>query len=178
MKALDVANFFIVVGSLDEGSEMTNARINKLLYFAQGWHLAMFGEELFDEDFEAWTYGPVIKDIYQRFKSCNRNAIIDTSGEFEMEDLNNETVEFLTSVYCEYMDSSTSALINMTHEKGSPWSEVYVENESNVIPKELIHSYFGTLPKIKTLDDAIKNMPTIGYINEEGVTVLPNEYNS
>lgn len=142
MKALDVANFFIVVGSLDEGSEMTNARINKLLYFAQGWHLAMFGEELFDED------------------------------------LDNNTVEFLTSVYCEYMDSSTSALINMTHEKGSPWSEVYVENESNVIPKELIHSYFGTLPKIKTLDDAIKNMPTIGYINDEGVTVLPNEYNS
>ena len=49
MKAIDVANFFITVGLMNEGTEMTNARINKLLYFAQGWHLAKTGEPLFNE---------------------------------------------------------------------------------------------------------------------------------
>ena len=48
----DVARFFIDLAKrqndLERGDLMTNLRLQKLLYFAQGWHLARFGRPLFD----------------------------------------------------------------------------------------------------------------------------------
>ena len=40
-------------------------KLQKLLYFAQGHHLADFGELLFREDIEAWKYGPVVRVVYE-----------------------------------------------------------------------------------------------------------------
>lgn len=177
MKALDVANFFILTGSLNEGTEMTNARVNKLLYFAQGWHLAIYGTPLFSEDFEAWQYGPVINEIYQSFKICNSNAILETLGDFDINSLEENDIEFLTSVFCKYVDDSTSSLISKTHEKDTPWRKIYVAGKNNIISKEEIKKYFGARKsQFKTIDDKIADMPSVGYVNENGVTVLPNEY--
>ncbi len=39
-------------------------KLHKLLYYAAGWHLGFTGEPLFDEDIEAWQYGPVVPSIY------------------------------------------------------------------------------------------------------------------
>ena len=38
-----------------------------------------------------------------------------------------------------------------------------------------MQNYFRTLPKLYNVDDDIKNLPTVGYINDEGYTVLPKE---
>lgn len=49
--AMDVANFFIdLTNNSKTDDKMTNLRINKLLYFAQGEYLAKYGTPLFDED--------------------------------------------------------------------------------------------------------------------------------
>ena len=50
------------------GDLMTNLRLQKLLYFAQGWHLARFGRPLFDASIEAWPYGPVVPEVYRAYK--------------------------------------------------------------------------------------------------------------
>ena len=84
MKAIDVANFFITVGLMNEGTEMTNARINKLLYFAQGWHLAKTGEPLFNDNIEAWDYGPVVHSVYSEFKRYGKNIITEPSENFDL----------------------------------------------------------------------------------------------
>ena len=62
--AQDVANFFI--GRFQEAQDpVTNLKLQKLLYYAQGWYLAFFDEPLFDERIEAWLHGPVVPPIYQ-----------------------------------------------------------------------------------------------------------------
>ena len=43
--------------------------MQKILYFAQGIHLAEFGSPLFTNKIYAWEYGPVIKEVYHKFKS-------------------------------------------------------------------------------------------------------------
>jgi uncharacterized phage-associated protein len=57
-KVQDVARFFIDLAQhqneRNSGDLMTNLRLQKLLYFAQGWYLARFGKALFDEPIEAW----------------------------------------------------------------------------------------------------------------------------
>ena len=51
--AKDVAAFFVNYGE-KSGELMTNLRVNKLLFFAQGIHLARKGVPLFPEEIEAW----------------------------------------------------------------------------------------------------------------------------
>ncbi len=176
MKAIDVANFFITVGNYNEGMEMTNARINKLLYFAQGRYLATYDKPLFDEQIEAWKYGPIIRSVYDYFKHYGKNIITEPVGSFDIEKMNDDDFQFLTEVFTNYADYSTSALINKTHEKNSPWDKVYIQDENRVIPQKLIRSYFLQQDKMKTVSDSLDKIPTIGYINDDGYTVLPKNY--
>ena len=75
----DVAQFFIGLANEqannEQGDMMTNLRLQKLLYFAQGWHLARYGKPLFDDDIEAWQYGPVVPSVYNAYKQYGRGGI-------------------------------------------------------------------------------------------------------
>lgn len=176
MKANDVANFFIEVGSYNEGTEMTNARINKLLYFAQGWHLALKDSPLFDEEIEAWGFGPVVKDIYFKYKNNGDNAIKKTDDNFNIDTVDADDFDFLSDVFAFYANDSTYSLINKTHEAGTPWSKVYAPMRNNVISKDEIKKYFKENNEFKTFNDVLETLPKEGYINNEGYTVLPKDY--
>ena len=72
--AQDVAGYFLALAQ-ERGEEVNNLKLQKLLYYAQGWHLAWHGEPLFPEKFEAWMSGPVIPAIYWRYKDRGIRAI-------------------------------------------------------------------------------------------------------
>jgi uncharacterized phage-associated protein len=42
---------------------MSPLKLQSLLYFAQGWHLAVHGEPLFPEPILAWRLGPVVEEV-------------------------------------------------------------------------------------------------------------------
>lgn len=50
----DVANYFLL---LNYGNDLTNLKIQKLVYYAYGLHLARYNKRLFKEHIEAWDYG-------------------------------------------------------------------------------------------------------------------------
>jgi uncharacterized phage-associated protein len=55
--AHEVAQAFLAFCN-EYGDTLTNLKLQKLLYYAQGWYLAMHDEPLFDEPLEAWTLQP------------------------------------------------------------------------------------------------------------------------
>lgn len=55
--------------------EISNLKLQKLLYYAQAWNLVFTNEELFDEDIEAWVHGPVVPKVFRRFKSFQWKTI-------------------------------------------------------------------------------------------------------
>lgn len=61
----------------DIGEEITNLKIQKLIYYAQGWFLGIHGEPLFSDELEAWRHGPVQPEVYQRFKDFKFNPITE-----------------------------------------------------------------------------------------------------
>ena len=66
----------LLLYSADRGKElMTNMKLQKMLYYQQGFHLAYFGTPLFDDDFEAWMYGPVIPSVYEKYKNFGHQGI-------------------------------------------------------------------------------------------------------
>ena len=49
-------------------------KVQKLIYYAHGWHLALTGKPLLDRSVEAWQYGPVLPDVYRAFQQLRRTA--------------------------------------------------------------------------------------------------------
>lgn len=147
-RALDIANFFIDLANNDPDEGMTNLRVNKLVYFANAWSLVRFGHPLFDDEIQAWKFGPVIPSVYNTFKSCGRERIHETSGEYSPADLTADETDLLLDVANEYGQYSTSRLVTLTHTPGSPWHEAFRSRENAVIENNRIREYFSNLPPL------------------------------
>lgn len=65
--AAKIADYIISL-SHQHGDPITNLKLQKLLYYSQAWHLALYNKPLFDADFEAWVHGPVQPQVYRKYK--------------------------------------------------------------------------------------------------------------
>ena len=70
-----IEDYFIALSNSVQ-SLITNMKLQKLMYYAQAWHLAVIGDELFSDDFQAWIHGPVIPALYDKYKAYQWNPII------------------------------------------------------------------------------------------------------
>ena len=73
-EAKAIANYFLEKAKA-EGNSLTPMQVQKLVYFAHGWYLGLFGEPLIKESVQAWSYGPVIPSLYQEFKRFGNQGI-------------------------------------------------------------------------------------------------------
>lgn len=139
----DVARFFI--GFAQEQAEhykgdlMTNLRLQKMLYFAQGYHLAQYGKPLFDDEIEMRHNGPfvpVVYNVYSKYGSTGISEPIDVEASCFDED------EYSSLLYVvrEYDYLSTLALIDIAFRKCKTWDR---EKHGVVIPKDEIYRQFS-----------------------------------
>lgn len=122
------------------GDLMTNMKLQKMLYYEQGYHLAQFGTPLFNEPIEAWQYGPVVPSVYDAYSQYGRNGIEpeDVAFEFESE----EEMNLFFKVFEVYNKFSAYGLMELTH-KESPWLNArHPLGHGRVIPQEEIRDYF------------------------------------
>lgn len=147
-----IANYFLQKGE-KEHIALSNMKIQKLVYIAQGWFLALQGEPLFGEEIQAWQHGPVIPSLYHTFKMFGRTPITSFASEydFESEELivpkvdrsDGETRAILNKVWEVYKGFSPVALRKMTHTPGTPWERTYEEGCVNrVIPIDVVKEYY------------------------------------
>lgn len=158
-KAQDVAKLLIEIAASQSkagsGDLMTNLRLQKLLYFVQGWSLARRGKPLFDAPLEAWQYGPVVPEVYRAYSS-NGNRGIESSGDFDATALTPEECDLVLDVMREYGKYSTGMLVELSHAPGAPWSRA---KQSCVIPQEQIQAYFAGKPPLESFDDILDGYP-------------------
>ena len=120
IKAIDAARFLIQLAAAEEEPDyLTHLRLQKLLYFAQGWSLAMRNKPLFKERIEAWANGPVVPEVYHEFKG-NGDRPIDPDQTPTAQMLSDDEREFLESLWHGYKKYSASSLREMTH-KHATW---------------------------------------------------------
>lgn len=141
----DCANFFIEISKKNEDFDMTNMKLNKLLYFAKGIHLARTGKLLFEQSVQAWQHGPVIPCIYFKYNECGYNPILSVD-DYSYDTFSSEELNTLIDVMREYGKYSAGTLRNMTHKPDTPWTSSYVEGEKIVIPDEALKNFFEKHP--------------------------------
>jgi uncharacterized phage-associated protein len=139
LTAKDVAEYFLTLVDEDAGDLMTNMKLQKLLYYAQGVHLALYGQPLFQDKIEAWTHGPVVPSVYHEYKKYASGAL-PRPKEINLDRFSKEQQEVLNEVYQVYGQFSAFILRNMTHDE-PPWKDT---QDGEVISHEAMKKYFKT----------------------------------
>jgi uncharacterized phage-associated protein len=93
----------------------------------------------------AWEHGPVVKSIYNEYKSFGRKGIVPGDGINCPEDnglarpkFDRETTDMLMRVHRGFAWHTASELRNMTHSE-DPWKNT---PRNKVIPQSFISDYF------------------------------------
>ncbi len=148
VSAISVANEFIRLGK-EENNFFTPMQLLKLVYIAHGWMLGFFGKPLINEDVEAWKYGPVIPELYQEVKNYGRERIGNEIGSWatlSRQFLNEEEKSVIHFVYKKYGNLDGIRLSMITHQKDTPWSDIFShEGWGDVIPNDLIRNHYTHL---------------------------------
>ena len=134
----DVANCFLYLDNASEGDGISNLKLQKLIYYAQGFYSAIYDKPLFNSHISAWTHGPVVTTLYHQYKQYGRNSI-PLPTDFDKSALNLDEFELVTEVFEEFDQFSAWKLRNMTHEE-TPWMNH--EKEAEIIPLAEITEYF------------------------------------
>lgn len=128
----------------DNRADISNLKLQKLLYYCQAYSLALTGEPLFDEDIEAWAWGPVIPSIYKQYKKygCNNIPVNDIADCSSIEDERAE--EIIRLVKRKMGPYSATGLIDITH-KEDPWRDAVAKGLNEVITCESLKKYFADI---------------------------------
>ncbi len=158
--ALQVANS-ILQRSLDEKNKdknedalISHLKLQKLLYILHGWHLAITDEPAFEDEVEAWAYGPVVRKVYKAFKNYGDKPIGDLGGDKTRVDASKDLFnEMLSVVWEKYKGFSSFDLVNATHARGTPW-DLARENDEKIIDNDVIRDHYKWL--LKRFEDKIE----------------------
>lgn len=138
--------------------DLTNLRINKLLFFIHAESLRVRPEGLVRNHFEAWQFGPVVRPVFDTFKIYKESPItapalyLDyASGKqtpVPYVDILPADIEIIVREFKNYSRFSTGQLVSLSHEVGGPWDVVYRAHLADAtlsprIPNKLIRSHFG-----------------------------------
>jgi uncharacterized phage-associated protein len=146
-EADDVAYAFVQKGII-ESNFVTQMKLQKILYFAHGLHLAQYHAPLIKETFQAWKFGPVIPRIYHTYKLYGSMPITNTDIAYLVDrpapHFNDEANEIIEVTWKTLKNIDGIKLSQWTHQDDSPWKKHYEEQVlSKEIPNEEIERYFA-----------------------------------
>ena len=139
MTAKDVAEYFLSLGAAEEeGDLITPLKIQKLVYYAQGFHLAIFNKALFRDPILAWFHGPVVRSLFEEYRQYGSGPI--PTPENISNSFAEQQKELLKDVYRVYGQYSAWRLREMTHDE-PPWKDT---PRNQVISHDKLKAYFKT----------------------------------
>ncbi|MBL0047517.1 MAG: DUF4065 domain-containing protein [Bacteroidetes bacterium] len=152
VKISEISDYIIFKLKSEGALDLSTLKHQKLLYYAQAWHLAFFeGEKLFEGEFQAWIHGPVNREIYDLYKEKKY-----LYSEMMVEDITNlAAVSLLAPQYQNHLNTildvyapfTATQLEYMTHNE-LPWIEArkgyspYARCEQ-IINEKTMQSYYS-----------------------------------
>ena len=130
---------------LSQTGRITTWKLQKLVYYAQAWHLVWDEEPLFNEPIEAWANGPVCPDLYK----THRRAFIVSTVRAQADRLTDSERESVEVVVTHYKKFTGQELSDLTHSE-PPWQEARKgltpkQRGGRVISHQSLAEYYGAL---------------------------------
>lgn len=121
-------------------------KLQKLVYLSFAEYLCKTGKVLFDKKIYAFKFGPVVDDVYSRYKNSGSRILNNDEGNYQLalesRILNSEDginkLNVINEVINKYAHLSADRLVSITHKEGSPWQHVYDGTPFKEIPVDII----------------------------------------
>lgn len=133
----EVANWF-----LSNVENVTNKKLQKLVYYAYSWFLVFNNEtadridvKFFDANFEAWVHGAVSPELYNRYKKLGSANIPKYNG--KLADFSDDETDILEQVKSVYGGFNGNELEYICHQE-TPWKNARKHISTYEPSKELI----------------------------------------
>lgn len=154
MEALNVANY--IIDNWSAKFEITNLKLNKLVYYSQVESLRKYNRPLFDDIVEAWQYGPVEPVVYHAFSSYGRNRINKSTGLAILDAISKKLID---SVMDKLGTLTAFDLVTLSHKPDGAWASVYSPDRDNPITPEAILASNDGLGNndVVTIDQAVQS---------------------
>lgn len=139
----DVAKYI-----LNKMGKISTWKLQKLCYYSQAWHIAWTEHPIFDEDFEAWSNGPVCPELFKQ----HQGLFMVSEENFSFGDISNLTddqKESIDIILRDYGNMSPYELRELTHRE-QPWKETRGDlpdfvRSNKVISKDLMGDFYSSL---------------------------------
>lgn len=110
-EAMDVAKQILYTGKTYGCNDLSNLKLQKLLYFANITYISITGEPLFDDNVVAEKYGPLVWSVYHNYRHFEKAPIRDM-----VENTNDALLENIVDFVFEILGLETpTSLVNITH---------------------------------------------------------------
>jgi uncharacterized phage-associated protein len=125
---------------------ISNLKLQKLLYYAQGWYLGIYDDPIFGEQIQAWIHGPVVPAVFQTYRQFKWTPIPVESGHVKIDKRTDAHVLAIISAY----GKLTAVQLEAISHKEDPWIEarkgIAPQCPSNaVITHDSMRRFFGKL---------------------------------
>ena len=153
----EIANELIRLAVADR-QPLDQIQLQKLVYIAHGWCLAVHGQPLTGDRPEAWEFGPVYRRLANALASYGRDPVTQEIRSHEtrpdrsnsdpdgpvQSDLEDFERDLIAHVYQDYRGLQAPALSSLTRRTGAPWKEVFADGAGKFreIPHNLIEAQF------------------------------------
>lgn len=141
MKALEVARYILTKSNKD-GHPISNLQLQKMLYYIQYEFLTNYEKSLFDDDFEAWKFGPVIPVVYYEYSHMGAFRIGADYKDYDkiLSEMRKDEIDMLNDIIVDKRDMNVWSMVDNTHKKGKAWDLIFKDGEGfgEVISKDLI----------------------------------------
>jgi len=144
-RAIDVAHY--IIDYCDKHNiKMSNLKLQKVLYFVQAQFLVASSgtTPCFEDDIEAWDFGPVVPKVYQMYKIFgSSNISIDPKDPLNgyYEKIKPSDRNLIDRMIQRTIPYSAAQLVQITHNQ-APWKNGYRPRMNRVISNESIYDFF------------------------------------
>ena len=152
--ALETAKYLIELAAREPAGAgpMTNPRVQTLLYYAQGWHVGLFGRALFPDPLQARESGPAVPAV------CDALARPLAPADLGAAQLPGRDRVFLETIWAKYRAHPAAGLEELSRAE-PPWAEARGAMPDAEITAESLRRFFGSrpeaaVPSVRELEDA------------------------
>ena len=142
LSAIKVADYIVATLCEQPDCSIDPLKLQKLLYYVQGYALGVLDRPVFPEAIEAWENGPVVQNVYEQYKNQRMHDPIDCRQVETALIPNPEDEWIINEVIRNFGYVDGSELSNYTHQE-RPWILMSSTGRHNaIINHQLLREYF------------------------------------
>ncbi len=149
IRVFDVAAYILV-----KMGKMTTMKLQKLVYYSQAWSLVWDEEPLFEEKIEAWSNGPVVRELFDYHRGSYEISEMPIGNPRLLDVQQKETVDAVLEYYG---NRPAQWLIDLSHME-DPWMHARkglppLERGNRIIPLDAMADYYSSLSVDEDVED-------------------------